>query len=437
MDAMKSFRYRGLGLFAAMLIAGGCQSSNKPAATGKPPAADIQTQPTDDSHWKVDAGPTPEQALAKRTADYASQLQANGTTPDLAESDPSRVQFPRRGRKIVTIPLDDGEPPAATIPPPRNDVAELNPVAPKPRADAAFPPRISPRARHPQAARDTAPVDPNQAATVDALKHAVESNPLSDEPVTLPESADFATAKPDAKPGSMSDVSALEYRLQKRARENPHDIAAQLDLQLYAMLNDDPSPELAAVTLLPHDDREMINTLIDGLTDFRSAVREDQTMLQAKKIRPLIEMAERLRSQADLAVPTVALCSRVVGFGEYTAITPARFPAGRESKVIVYCEVENFESKKVDADMWETRLTQQVTIFTDTGQYVWADKPRGIVDQSHRRRHDFYAYELLRLPADLTIGRYLLKVTITDENAGKVAEETVPVSIAATESNGG
>jgi hypothetical protein len=134
-------------------------------------------------------------------------------------------------------------------------------------------------------------------------------------------------------------------------------------------------------------------------------------------------------------VPTVQLCKRVVGFGEYDAINPPRFPAGRESKVIVYCEVENFESKKVAADCWETRLTQKVTIYTDTGQYVWSDKARPIVDQSHRQRHDFYAYELLQLPADLTIGRYLLRVTITDENSGSVRDETVPIAIGAVEAS--
>ena len=97
----------------------------------------------------------------------------------------------------------------------------------------------------------------------------------------------------------------------KRTRDNPADVADQLDLQLYGMLNDDPAPELAEVTLLTNDDREIVSALVDGISNFRSAIRQDSTMLQAKKIQPLLEMADRLRSQADLTVSTVVLCRRV------------------------------------------------------------------------------------------------------------------------------
>jgi hypothetical protein len=378
---------------------------------GKPPVKKAADEP----HWESPS-PTAEELLAQKTAAYVKQWEAAGNTPDPVASDPSQVQF---NNSPKSTSADPGSQMASTPPAPLHQHRQRHPEnatdPAKSPATAPGPNRITP---------ENVPSDPNQTAHVTALGQAAQANPLSDVPQTLPESADFAL-------GKSSGIEPLEMRLQKRARENAHDIAAQLDLQLYAMLKDDPSPELASVTLLPHDDRELVNALVDGVSDFRSAVREDQTMLQAKKIRPLLEMADRLRSQANLSVPTVALCRRVEGFGKYDPITPPRFPAGRENKVIVYCEVENFLSQLNDNQQWETRLTQQVTIFSDSGQMVWNDKQRPITDQCRKRRHDFYAYEVLRLPPDLTIGRYLLKVTITDENAGKVAEETVPVSIGA------
>ncbi len=441
------YRFRGLGLFLCVLIAGGCQSSGNPSSVARPAGSENKT-PSDDGHWSVDGKPSTEQQLmAQRTAEYAQRQQAEiGPTPVLPqpEQSPDAPVSNHRtpGKREVTIPLDDGEVTTSVTPPV---------VAPRESSQAAPVHRMP--VEQPLASGNTdtktagtnstgavgtgntnnnaqtTPDDPNLKARVASLKQAAET--MGDGPRIQDPSTDFA--KP--KPAPSSAMDPLEFRLAKRVRDNPRDIAAQLDIELLAMLKDEPSPELENPTTLPHADREMINTLIDGLSEFRSDVREDETMLQAKKIRPLLEMAERLRAEADLAIPTVALCRRVEGFGKYEAFNPARFPAGRESKVIVYCEVENFQSRKISTDWWETRLTQQVTLYTDNGQYVWSDKPREISDQSHRRRNDFYAYELLRLPPDLTIGRYLLKVTMTDENAGKVAEETVPVSIGATEAS--
>ena len=36
-------------------------------------------------------------------------------------------------------------------------------------------------------------------------------------------------------------------------------------------------------------------------------------------------------------------------------------------------------------------------------------------------------YDLIKLPADLSIGRYIVKVTIVDRTANRIAEKTVPV----------
>ena len=217
-------------------------------------------------------------------------------------------------------------------------------------------------------------------------------------------------------------------RLRKRIRDNPRDIADQLDLQLYGLLNDDPSPELASFSELGSDDRELVAALIDGLSNFRSAVREDSNMLQAKKIQPLLEMADRLRSQADLTVSTVALCKRVNGFGKYDPISPLRFPATQENAAIVYCEVANFLTKQ-QGQMWTTRLTEQVTLYSDMGVLAWTDDKRDVTDECRNRRHDFFCYNIIKLPPTLTVGRYLLKVSIEDKNADKVAEATVPLEI--------
>jgi hypothetical protein len=81
--------------------------------------------------------------------------------------------------------------------------------------------------------------------------------------------------------------------------------------------------------------------------------------------------------------------------------------------------------------MWETKLSEQVSLYTDTGMLAWSDSARQVTDECRERRHDFFAYNIIKLPASTPMGRYLLKVSIEDKNASRVAEATVPLEIVA------
>jgi hypothetical protein len=146
----------------------------------------------------------------------------------------------------------------------------------------------------------------------------------------------------------------------------------------------------------------------------------------------LMEMSDRLRARSDLNIPTLTLCTKVDAFGTYEPIEPARFMVGKENLAIIYCEVENFSSIPSDGQKtWETHLTQEAVLYTESGMQVWLDKAGAIVDRSRNRRHDFFIAKKIKLPQNLTIGRYLLKVTVEDQQAKRVAEQTIPVEIAA------
>jgi hypothetical protein len=166
---------------------------------------------------------------------------------------------------------------------------------------------------------------------------------------------------------------------------------------------------------------------MDGLTNFRNAIRADNNMLLSRKVRPLLELADRVRAQADLIIPTMTLCTRVDGFGVYEPVEPARFTAMKEHPIIVYCEVENFASHQNANRMWETKLSQECVLYTETGLPVWQDKTENIPDLARQRRHDFFVVKKTKFPANITIGRYILKVTIVDQQANRVTEATLPV----------
>ena len=83
--------------------------------------------------------------------------------------------------------------------------------------------------------------------------------------------------------------------------------------------------------------------------------------------------------------------------------------------------------------MWHTQLKQEMVLYTESGLAVWPEKSnvKLFVDTSHNRRHDFFVARNVNLPASLTIGRYLLKVTLTDDQSNRVAESTTPIEIVA------
>ena len=208
-------------------------------------------------------------------------------------------------------------------------------------------------------------------------------------------------------------------------------MSANLDYQMMLFLHDQSVPDLASLTSLPTEDRELVSAVMDGLSNFRNTLRSDNNMLYSRKIRPLTDLADRLKQQAELSIPTLVLCTRVDGFGRYDPIEPARLLAQKPQQAIIYCELENFSSHQNDNRLWQTDVTQEAVLYTDDGMQVWADKTQTVQDQSRNRRHDFFLRTLVNFPSTLTVGRYMLKVTIVDRQANRVAEASLPIQVAA------
>jgi hypothetical protein len=236
-----------------------------------------------------------------------------------------------------------------------------------------------------------------------------------------------AAAARAAQPGA-----DLEVKLAQHIQEYPRDVWSHLDFQLLRFLRDEQVPQLDALSSLPLEDRELVAAVMDGLTNFRNGLRADNNMLLSRKVRPILELADRLRSQAELSIPTLLLCKDVKGFGDYEPIDPVRFIAGEKNKALIYCEVENFSSSPTgEKKMWETRLSQEAVLYTESGLQVWSDVAGKVVDHARNRRHDFFIVKRILLPQNLTIGRYLLKVTVEDQQAKRVAEQTIGVEVVA------
>lgn len=393
--------------FAALIVVTGC--STRQAKLDRPPVAHAL------------AGMKPESAMIPETAETtetpAPAPADEGTAKALAQK---ATSYTKDLEQVLTKRVEPPPKPAQASEVEWLDVSGLY-LSPAPYRGEPLA-AAEPDEAVAQAVIDV-PAQPEMAAAIVSAAPARQS--ASSAGVTLPPTT-VAEVAANLSP------DALGQQLKKRISDDPRDLSGHLDYQLMQFIQNRPAPDLMALASLPTEDREVLTAVIDGLSNFRSGVRADQNMLLSRKVKPLVDMGERLRSQADLNIPRALLCTRVVNFGVYDAIEPVRFSQGTAQWVVVYCEVENFSSQLNDGGLWQTELTAELALFMENGMLVWQDKPQQVNDVCRNRRRDFFVGRKVQLPVDqLSIGRYLLKVTVIDKQSSRVAESTVPVQVVA------
>jgi hypothetical protein len=246
---------------------------------------------------------------------------------------------------------------------------------------------------------------------------------------------------PSVVPGGIADpLQFLTQTFSERVGANPRDAASQFDLQLARFLREsmgdpasDASRTRAELSALPDEDREMIAAVVDGVANFRAVYRNERNPLATQKAAPILEMADRIRSRTDLSVGSMSLCSAVRAYGNYDPVEPLKFRSGVANTVVFYCEVDGFQSLLDEQGKWTTKLSLELRLFTatDAGLQVWDAKPESVTDTSRKRRRDFFINKKIALPATLKEGRYILKATVKDLQAKRVAEQHIEITLEA------
>jgi hypothetical protein len=319
--------------------------------------------------------------------------------------------------------------------------------ATKPTARATPAPAPAPSAASAAASSEEAMsvAAPSEIETAGVIPEAPESSEPSAAPETPTAAAEpavnatparFATTRATTAP-----VGVIERPLERPivvvpttseaslpAQPAPKTAADHFDAQLATLLRNeiptDPALDIA------EDDRKLLRSVIDSLASFRMTLR-DGSALRQTKVAPLLDLSEKIRSEIPLSLPTLLLCRSVQQFGVYDAIEPARFTAGKETPVVVYCEVDHFRSKPSPDGGWETKLTYEAVLYSDAENAVAviSKKATPIVDRCRNRRRDFFLADRMTIPANLPVGKYVLKVTVIDQLANLVAEKSAPVVV--------
>lgn len=137
--------------------------------------------------------------------------------------------------------------------------------------------------------------------------------------------------------------------------------------------------------------------------------------------------------EEPLKIRTLKLVRSVDSYGVYEEFARHEYLAGQDNRVIIYVELDGFKVVQVSNHRFQVHLAQEVELFTDTGVLIWAHPRESVIDDSRNRRRDFFIRQLIRLPKNIGVGKYLLKVRVHDIHGGVAAEQSVPIVIVAAE----
>lgn len=184
---------------------------------------------------------------------------------------------------------------------------------------------------------------------------------------------------------------------------------------------------------LTEDEQVVLEALQGFVVTIRRAIDEDGDA-RAAVVEAVDDLRDALVPPPDFELRNLRLCWRVEGYGQYDAWDPVAFLAGQEQRTLVYAELDDFTSVETEDGEWETRIRQRIEIYVDHDPQpqVVFDWDR-VVDRVPTQRRDFYTIHDITLPANLPLGRYLLKLYARDEHSGAESEASVGFRIVADE----
>lgn len=256
-------------------------------------------------------------------------------------------------------------------------------------------------------------------------------------------SAGQASSKPasDVLKASVNkeDTAGLLDRRQllaqlRKAIQTGDDPAVDKAMAVAALSLADPRRELDkdAVSALDPAKRDQVRRYHRVIVGLAQDVASADGRLDEQAV---LKRIDDLFGPQPMRVTNAELCRRVRGYGVYEPFESRVFLAGREHPVIVYAELNNYRVAETADQQYEVRLAQELVLYNESdGLAVWKQPRVEIVDQSRNRRRDFFVVQMIRLPARLNVGKYLLKVRITDQHGGSLDEVTLPIQVVADQS---
>ncbi len=203
--------------------------------------------------------------------------------------------------------------------------------------------------------------------------------------------------------------------------KDPNNLEEQLRLRMMYLIAGQDDKALASSDGINADVQEIMRGQIRTLMGARSTSLRDPAAWANQQLDAIEDLRSLVRAKADLIVPKVELCTAIEGFGRYEPIQPAEFVAGAKNRVLIYIEVDNFQTEKTASGLHRTLLSVRQSLLNTAGEELWSARDENIEDLARQMRRDFYlTIGPLSIPKTLGPGSYLLKVEVEDVLAGKL-----------------
>lgn len=275
-----------------------------------------------------------------------------------------------------------------------------------------------------------AELTPNKVAAQQHTDHRTESVDGAVKQDEIP--AVHASAQTQGPPilNIRNVLPQFKGQLARAAADSKQPLRERLVTAALLLITEDQPIDPALLYDMNESDREIFAAYQAHFADLRALWDRGASTTEVRQSAQ--DFLTELAPSPQLALTNFRLCRQVTNFGLYDEIETASFPSMRATPLLTYVEIENFHSTPAADGIFVTRLRHELELYTEhdgTVVYTWPALPAE--DRCGRIRRDFFLPRQITLPANLSNGRYRLKIRITDEQSQEQAEAVIPISIVA------
>ena len=210
----------------------------------------------------------------------------------------------------------------------------------------------------------------------------------------------------------------------------------EIQLRLLHLLANEPEQALRVIPDLPAEQQEFwVQLLWTVANELNPPPGSDEGDRLRKTLKQLREAERHLQQATPLTISKAWFCYRIDSFGSYERFTQDVFRPGQP--VLVYAELENFESELTAGNSYRTRLRTTLEIFPvdEAGNVSPSALPvdrkelAATEDLCRSVRRDYFHSYRLDIPSQLPPGRYVLRLTMLDELSRKSATTEMPFAL--------
>ncbi|HPF37300.1 MAG TPA: hypothetical protein P5081_15545 [Phycisphaerae bacterium] len=238
--------------------------------------------------------------------------------------------------------------------------------------------------------------------------------------------ADATPAKDEAAERRRMEIETQEAK----AAADPSNLEEQFKLRTMYLFDNRDEEAFEPIRGVTPDVQEIMLAQLRSMQAARSGTSRDPATWANRQLEAMRSLQEKLRAKADLQVPKVELCTEIKQFGVYTPFPSTDFKAGVPNPVLIYVEVDNFESRKMPSGEYRTVLGARLTLLSSEGRELVSMDDSNIEDISRGVRRDFFlAFGPITIPGNLPVGDYIVKVEIEDKLANKINSNTTKLRL--------